>query len=402
MSSKSRVTAFLGLDIGNFASGLDKANGLFAGFKRGLKIGGLGSLGGFLGAGAIIQGFRGIMQAAQDARDQAKDIGTTIDAQTASVAAYADRWDIIKESIRDAAIAALSFFTMTGRALGNKMGTGSSDDEVAALASTRAAQEQNEKAQKETRERQTREMAQAEKEFAELRRTNKLADLPAKEREVAINRELDALFERRSKLLPGSLAARKTEIEIEKKLAEVREARAKVERSPDLDPADLKGRSGFGLSVAEVASQRPAGRRSERERRAAEVMALQSRGKAAEAAGRFDSAKTYRERARSLARSIGFGEVETTVGPMRRGGISGSPSMTGVGPAWDDKYGGQLAARNASLNAMYGGAFKRPESFESANAEKSADDLLTAAAEKLDEAASALHAALQPVNTPDY
>jgi hypothetical protein len=87
---------------------------------------------------------------------------------------------------------------------------------------------------------------------------------------------------------------------------------------------------------------------------------------------------------------------------MRRGGISGSPSMTGVGPAWDDKYGGQLAARNASLNAMYGGAFKRPESFESANAEKSADDLLTAAAEKLDEAASALHAALQPVNTPDY
>lgn len=116
--SSSRVTAFLGLDISNFQSGLDKANGLLGRFKALSKLGGFGGLGGVLGAGALVQSFRAVLERAQAARDAARDLGRTVDDGTASVARYADQWDRIKASIGDIAIGSLSFFTRAGSALG--------------------------------------------------------------------------------------------------------------------------------------------------------------------------------------------------------------------------------------------------------------------------------------------
>jgi hypothetical protein len=116
--SSSRVTAFLGLDISNFQSGLDKANGLMARFKALTKVGGFGSLGGLLGVGAMVQSFRAVMERAQQARDAARELGRSVDDGTASVARYADQWDRIKASIADAAISGLAFFTRTGESAG--------------------------------------------------------------------------------------------------------------------------------------------------------------------------------------------------------------------------------------------------------------------------------------------
>lgn len=121
--SYSRITAFLGLDITNFQSGLDKANGLLARFKAMAKIGGAGGLGGLLGAGAIVQSFRAVLERAQQARDAARELGRTVDEGTASVARYADQWDRIKAAIGDIAIGTLSLFTKAGSAIGDYINT---------------------------------------------------------------------------------------------------------------------------------------------------------------------------------------------------------------------------------------------------------------------------------------
>lgn len=114
----SRITAFLGLDITRFQSGLDKANGLVARAKALMKIGGMGGMGGLLGTGALIAGFSAVIQRAQRARDAAGELGRKVDDGTASVARYADQWDRIKSTIADVAVGALSLLTRAGESAG--------------------------------------------------------------------------------------------------------------------------------------------------------------------------------------------------------------------------------------------------------------------------------------------
>ncbi len=116
----TRISAALGLDVSGFRSGLEKASGLAERFKRLLRIGDVG--GGFrqlIGAGALIQGFRSTINAAQEARDRARELGRTVDAGTASVARYGDAWDGLRQNISGAAIAGLGFFTRIGEVAGN-------------------------------------------------------------------------------------------------------------------------------------------------------------------------------------------------------------------------------------------------------------------------------------------
>jgi hypothetical protein len=122
MSSRSRVEAFLGLDISAFQSGLDKANGLLARFKAAAKIGGAtGAIGGFLGAGAIIAGFRSVLNNAQEARDAAKALGREIDSSTAAAARLADQWDSIKGAIGSAATGVIGFAAKLGEKAGSNI-----------------------------------------------------------------------------------------------------------------------------------------------------------------------------------------------------------------------------------------------------------------------------------------
>lgn len=383
--SNARVTAYLGMEIGSFGAALDKANGMLAAFKRGFKSGGMGSLGNLLGAGAIIQGFRAVLQHTQDARREAKELGTTMDAGTASVAAYADRWDMAKEAVVGFGVQFLSVFTRIGRAMGEAMGTGSSDAEVTGINQNEEDQKQREKDNKANGERIDRERKSAKQELDTLTRNNRMADLPDKERALAIDKEINALWEKRNKLIPGSLEELKTGIEIEKKMAEARDVQSRIKREQPVDPSAMKARGAFGMTVGDVAKMRPVGRRSERERLAGEVMALEERGKTAESAGRFELAASYRDRAKGMARRIGFGDTENKVGPMLRG-----RAMTADPDSWDARYGAQLAARDAKMTASYGGAYKRPDINGNTSSGKSEAGALTQAAAALTAAAEQL------------
>jgi hypothetical protein len=406
MSTRARVQAYLGMDVSAFSAGLTKVNGMLAAFKRGAKVGGLRGFGGLLGAGAIVQGFRSILQAAQDARTEAKALGMEVSTGVASVAAYADRWDMIKENIQEAGIAALSFFTTAGRAIGKKLGTGSSDEEVGAIQQNKEDQKQREIDLKNNRARLDREMAATDKSLSDARRANRLAEMSDAERMNALTQEQYELFVEIGRLTPGSLAAKKAALALEQKFAEVRELNAKMDKKEQTDPSAMKGnRTAFGMSVEEVASRRGPGRRSERERLAAEVMQLQERGRSAEAGGRFSLAKSFRDRAVAKARENGFGDAEGSVGAIRRGGAGGGSGAgaAAAGPTWDSKYGGELAARNAALNARYGGDYQRPQSFvdmQNAKGNDAASDLKSAAAE-LKEAGAAIKNATIEIEVED-
>lgn len=392
----SRITAFLGLDASGFQAGLDKANTAAERFKKVLKTGDVGNgLKQMIGAGAIIEAFRGIMSAAQDARTKAKELGMEVERGTASVAAYGDRWDLLKDSIKDAGIAALSFFTQVGRSIGQKMGTGSSDDEVRAIKTNEEDQKQREIDLKQNRERIERELATTVNQLGEARRANSLAELSDKQRVLAIEKEIDGLFEKRNALNPQSLAAKKVELEIEKKRGELRDAQNKVSSVVPVDPSARKGRDAFSLSMADVAGSRPRGRQSERERLASQALELEERGKKAASAGRFELASQLRGRAGAIAGKLGFGDVETSVTMARDAAGAG-------GNSWDAKYGGMLSARNSALNARYGGTFRRPDSFANAkSANDSANDVLQKAAETMNQAADKMKDAVITIDVDE-
>lgn len=391
------------MDIGHFASGLSKANRLLGAFKRGVQQSDVGNgVKAFLGVGGIIQGFRMALNAAQDARAEAKELGITLDSGTASVAAYADRWDQIKGSIGAAGIAALSFFTRTGRAIGQHLGTGSSDEEVTAIDQNNLDQKQREKDLKANGERIARELEAAKKERTEVNRNNALADLSPRERALLIEQEINELYSKRANLLPSSLAAVKADVEIGKKTAELRQLNDQIKRQPDVAPSERKGRGAFGLTLGDVARGRSAGR-SERERLAAQVVAFEERGKRAEATGNFSLAKSYRERGKKMASGMGFNDGSGRVeGGLMRGGNAvgprGSEISAGIAER-NARMDAGIAARNGALTARYGGDYQRPASFsQGASMESSADKLLSAAATKLEKAAVSIEAAMKPVD----
>lgn len=403
----SRITAFLGLDVSPFQAGIDKANTALGRFKSLLKAGDVGNgLRQMLGAGAIIQGFRGILQAAQETRDEARKLGTTIDAGTASVAAYADRWDQAKSAVASFGIQALSVFTRVGRAIGKGLGTGSSDEEVAALGNTEKTQEQTERDLKANQERLNREIEAAKKERTTATREMRNSAMSDKERELALEKEINELYKKRENLLPGSLEQIKTDTEIAKRTTEKERLIKQRSNKPAVQPSDLKGEAAaFQMSISDVAKARPVGRRSERERMAAEVVDLEERGKRAEAAGRFELAANLRRRGIEQARKLGFGsrdlEVKIKGGTDESVGLGGEPDAMREG-SWDARFGGQLSARNAALTAQYGGDYKRADSFERAQSvEKTADAALNEAAKALEAAAAELKNVEIEIDAPD-
>ncbi len=386
----TRISAYLGLEIGAFQSGINKANSLVETFKRTLKTGDVGNgLRQMLGAGAVIQAFRAVLDGAQAAREQARELGMELDRGTASVAAYADRWDQLKESIMGAGIAGLSFLTRAGRAMGEAMGTGSSDEDVRAMAQNQKDQIQREKDLAANKARIQREMTTTDEQLAAARRTNALAELDAAGKRAFIEEEINALYEKRAALFPNTLAAKKTELEIERKIAEAAAIKVEAKATPAAS-AMAPNSSPYGMSVADVAA---AGGGSERARAARSALQLEQRGRRAEAAGNFKLAQSFRERAANLVKGEGFGGVGVSVDPI---GPAGGAAAA-AGSTWDDRYGAEIKARNARMKAVYGSAYARPaataageqQAAEAAAADESSAEL-AAAAEALKEAATEL------------
>ncbi len=119
----ARITASLGLETTAFQAGLDRANTMLSRWKQTMKAGDVGgSIRNLFGGGAMIAAFRGTINAAQEARDKAKELGRSIDENTAAAARYADKWDLIKQNIAGAAIAGLGFLNRIGENIGSKIG----------------------------------------------------------------------------------------------------------------------------------------------------------------------------------------------------------------------------------------------------------------------------------------
>jgi hypothetical protein len=115
----AEIIAKLGLDSSRFQAGLTQANVSFQRFTQVVKSGKIGgSLGALLGAGGIIQGFRATINAAQEARDKAAELGRTVDEGTSAVARYGDAWDRIKRTITETAISGLGLVVRSGEAVG--------------------------------------------------------------------------------------------------------------------------------------------------------------------------------------------------------------------------------------------------------------------------------------------
>lgn len=115
----AEIIAKLGLDSSRFDRGLTQANVSFGRFREALKIGRIGgAFSTVLGAGGIIQGFRATINAAQEARDRAAELGRTVDEGTASVARYGDAWDRIKRTVAETAISGLGLVVRSGEAIG--------------------------------------------------------------------------------------------------------------------------------------------------------------------------------------------------------------------------------------------------------------------------------------------
>lgn len=292
--STSRVTAFLGMDISAFQSGLDKASGRLETFKRTLKTGDIGgSIKQALGAGALIQGFRTILENAQEARDKARELGEALDPSTSSVAAYADQWDRIKESIAGAAIQGLGFFTSIGNKIGQAMGTASTPEEFAALADATRQQAKTEADLKANALRLERELAAAQKENDDSYQRALEARMTATEKYHDLLRRIRDESKNFAGLNPASVAGLKSASRINNLTAALPGARkAAIDENTVERP---------GLTLAEIASSSPVGRRSERERLAAQSLALTERSRRADAAGNYGFATELDNQAKSLA-----------------------------------------------------------------------------------------------------
>ncbi len=303
--STARVTAFLGMDISAFRSGLDQASGKVQGFKRLLTIGGIGgALKQALGAGAIIQSFREILNNAQEARDKARELGQALDPYTASVAAYADQWDRIKSSIASAAISGLGFFTSIGNKLGQAMGTASSPEEIEALDAAQRQQAKTDIELKNNALRLERELGAAQKENDESYQRALESRMNATEKFHAILKDIADESERFRDLSPGSIEGLRSATRINNLNARLPAARSAA-------IAENTSERG-GLSLAEIASASPVGRRSERERLAAQSMRLSGRADRAEAQGNFGFAANLRSQATALEAKVSPGGGKVT------------------------------------------------------------------------------------------
>jgi hypothetical protein len=357
----TRISAFLGLDVSAFSQGLAKANTAAMNFRKNLAAVGGGNIAGAIGIAALIRGFSAVLNSAQEARDAAREIGKGIDNSTLAVAGLGDAFDFAFSKLKRGAVIAASLPSLLGNFIGQKMGTASSYEEQEALARAELSQKENDIQLEKNKIRLAKEMAQAELALAAAtkKRQDVSNDSTDEQKLKRLNKEIDDLFGKMVEM-PASIARTKIMTELEKLTAETIELTRKIEAAAKKESS--------GITLAEAASGTP-GRRSERERLAADAQSRFQRSKQAEAAGNMSLASQLKSQGESLAARAGFGKSgEGAMGvELRRGGMTGA------------------------VQAQYGGQYKRADSFEnSSKAEDAADSLLKQAAEDLKAAAKAL------------
>lgn len=196
-----------------FTQGLAKANNSLKGFKHSLREGDVGmGLKRLLGAGAIIEGFRLVINHAQETRKAFEEMGKSIPDNIASLARFGDAVDGIKKTAMDAGVSVVGFLTQVGEGIGSKindarraMGEGGLNATDVGDGGERAAQEQEAKrdaALKAQKERNSRENLQKQqKTIAQQARDQEYAGLGAMQKVNMLRDEENKLLARKLELM---------------------------------------------------------------------------------------------------------------------------------------------------------------------------------------------------------
>lgn len=257
MAFGPELVARLRLDATAFSRSLAKVNGQIEGLKQLAKVGDLGgSIKQALGAGAIIQGFRAVLQHAQEARDRAAEFNKKVDDGTASVARYADQWDKLKQGVVNAGIAAVGFFTQVGEKAGNFLNDqvvskfrGMTPDQAKrtreisekaeanadrlstpeALAAAKARGEGKKKERDEAAKKRAQELIDVQKQGGEQWEKNQLKTLTIDEQIAALEKKrAEAMAARGGNSEMGRAKARLEQYKLEEQIAEKRAEREKM------------------------------------------------------------------------------------------------------------------------------------------------------------------------------
>lgn len=114
------ITFFLRANTASFTKGLANANNQLHDLKKTVREGDLGmGIKRFLGAGAIIEGFRMAIDKARELRQTAEETGRSIDASTRTVAAFGDGISSVFETAKEWSVTGVGWFTQMGDAIGS-------------------------------------------------------------------------------------------------------------------------------------------------------------------------------------------------------------------------------------------------------------------------------------------
>ncbi len=168
-----------------FTKGMAKVNNAIKDTKKGLREFDVGNgLKQALGIGGIIQGFRSVINHAQEIRDNLEKLGKPVDEATRSVAAYGDALDSLKTGVAEFAITSLSFFTRAGEGWGmliNRMRGVSAEQERIAEGAAKGADEQ-EAALSKLIAKRTIEAETIDKQVADQKRANEMGGMSTEEK----------------------------------------------------------------------------------------------------------------------------------------------------------------------------------------------------------------------------
>ena len=192
-----------------FTKGVAQASNSIKGLRKELREGEVGAgIKRLLGAGAIIEGFRAVINHAQDVRNAFEEMGKPISETTDQIAKMGDSIDDLKKGAMTAGTTVLGFFTNVGSKLGQSINDLASEffgrkqvDSKVADAAERAADKleaERDKKLKDFMQRNSHdELAKKDKEIADARRKYAQEGMNADEKRNALLREMNTLMAQR-------------------------------------------------------------------------------------------------------------------------------------------------------------------------------------------------------------
>lgn len=237
------IEFLLKADSAQFTKGLATANNKLHDLKKTLREGDLGGgIKRLIGAGAIIEAFRVVIGHAADVRKSLEEMGSSVPENVASVARLSDAFGDFKKMALEAGVSVLSVFTGIGDTIGNvindmrrDMGAGLIDPKVGQEiqeAADKSVAESEASRKRIMAEQSTESLRAADKNLADVRRKNALAEMTDLQKLNTLIGERMKLEEKLAGINPGTKNKKliiDTKTAIEAKSGEVAAQRKAVE-----------------------------------------------------------------------------------------------------------------------------------------------------------------------------